>query len=103
MRIVSFEHNLASGVIARVRFKKGRGRILSFVVQLECLIEGRWYPIVRYDTAHGYAHRDVLKPDGKKEKQSVPVQDFNAALTYAQRDIKDHWRRYLAQYKRWLR
>ena len=103
MRTVSFEHNLASGVIARVRLTKERGRILSFVVQLECLIEGKWCPVVRYDTAHGFAHRDILKPDGTTEKQSIPAEDFNAALTYAQRDIKDHWCHYRERYKRWLK
>ncbi len=103
MRTVSFEHNLAPGVSARVRFIKERGRILSFVVQVECLIEGTWHPIVRYDTAHGFAHRDVLKPDGAQEKQPIPAGDFNAALTYAQRDIQAHWQFYVERYKGWLK
>jgi len=25
-------------------------------------------PVLRYDTAHGYAHKDLIKPDGAKEK-----------------------------------
>ena len=31
-------------------------QVLEFVVQLEILTEGRWKPVVRYDTAHGFAH-----------------------------------------------
>jgi len=103
LRTVSFEHNLASGAMVRVRITKERGRILSFVVQLECLVEDDWFPIVRYDTAHGFAHQDILKPDGTKEKQSIPVTDFNEALNYAQRDIKAHWHYYLERYGRWLK
>jgi len=85
-----------------VRIVKERGRILSFTVQLECLIKNDWCPVVRYDTAHGFAHRDILKPDGTEEKWSLPIPDFNDALTYAQRDIKANWRRYLEQYRRLL-
>lgn len=103
MPTISFEHTLASGVMTRVRITKERGHILSFMVQLECLVEGKWRPIVRYDTAHGFAHQDILKPDGTKEKQTIPVTGFNEALTYAQRDIKNRWRYYLERYKRWMR
>ena len=102
MRTVSFEHNLSSGVLIRVRIAKEKGRILSFVTQLECLVEGKWCPIVRYDTAHGFAHRDILRPTGVQEKQRIPTTDLNEALTYAQRDIKEHWRDYLERYVRWL-
>lgn len=87
----------------RVRINKERGHILSFVIQLECLLESKWHPIVRYDTAHGFAHRDTLKPGGTEEKQAITAADFNEALTYAQQDIKAHWRDYLERYKRWLK
>jgi hypothetical protein len=103
LRTISFEHNLSLGTMVRVHITKERGLILSFVVQLECLVEGDWCPIVRYDTAHGFAHRDILRPDGTQEKQPIPVTDFNEALTYAQRDIKAHWRSYLEQYRRRLK
>ena len=103
MRTISFEHNLSPGAMVRVRITKERGCILSFVVQLECSVGDKWCPIVRYDTAHGFAHQDILKPDGTKEKQPTLATDFNEALTYAQRDIKAHWRYYLERYKRWIK
>ncbi|MBI2180810.1 MAG: hypothetical protein HYU31_08330 [Deltaproteobacteria bacterium] len=47
----------------RVRAAKIRGRIVSFVVQYEAFIEGQWKAVVRYDTAHRFAHKDILHPD----------------------------------------
>ncbi|MHA2380883.1 MAG: DUF7718 family protein [Candidatus Thorarchaeota archaeon] len=32
------------------------------MVQLECYFYGEWVPVVRYDTAHGFAHCDRLRP-----------------------------------------
>lgn len=100
---VVFVHSLAPGSIARVRFTKERGRIVEFVVQLECLIGEEWRPVVRYDTAHGFAHQDILHPNGTTEKRALPVTDFNRALTFAQLDVKTNWQRYKERYARWLK
>ncbi len=43
-------------------------RIVFFRVQLETLIEREWFPVVRYDTAHGFAHRDLMSRHGQVEK-----------------------------------
>lgn len=59
MRIVEFRRMFDDKNAARVRFLVERDRVTEFVVQLECFIEGKWIPIVRYDTAHGFAHRDL--------------------------------------------
>ena len=45
--------------------------------------------------------RDILKPDGATIKRVVPVQDLNAALTFAHEDIRDRWFDYLERYRRW--
>jgi hypothetical protein len=39
---------------------KERGKIVFFRVQYETKINQIWYPVVRYNTAHGFAHRDLL-------------------------------------------
>jgi hypothetical protein len=44
---------------------KERGRIVFFRVQYETKIRDRWFPVVRYDTTHGYAHRDMLNIRGE--------------------------------------
>ena len=62
MRAVEFRRLLDYDNALRVMFESERGQILRFVVQLECQFveDGKWTPVVRYDTAHGYAHRDIM-------------------------------------------
>ncbi len=43
-------------------------------------------PVVRYDTAHDFAHRDLYTKDGKQVKTPLGM-DFNQARTFAQQDI----------------
>jgi hypothetical protein len=70
---------------------KERGRIVFFRVQYETKIRDRWFPIVRYDTTHGYAHRDLLNIRGDVEKTPLFNQDYNDALTFAENDLKSNW------------
>jgi hypothetical protein len=81
----AYEALLDDGILLRIRFIREQDHILSFVVQLERLIGEKWYPVIRYDTAHGYAHCDILWPDGTQEKRPMPVNDFNEALTLCSR------------------
>ena len=76
-----------------------RGRIVTFRIQYEALIEGEWRPIVRYDTAHGYSHKDVMHPDGTQSKEKFPYYSNAEVLTYGQRDIRRKWRRYREAYE----
>jgi hypothetical protein len=76
-----------------------RGGIVRFCVQYEAQIGGRWQPIVRYDTAHGHPHKDVLHPDGSQEKVEYYGYSREEVLTLGERDIKAHWQRYRAEYE----
>lgn len=82
----------------RVEALKEEGKILSFLVQYESYIEGKWRPIVRYDTAHSFAHRDILHPDGSKSKQPLFFQSYNEAFTFAIQDLKLNWKIYESRY-----
>lgn len=73
---------------------KERGKILFFRVQYETKINDVWYPVVRYDTAHGFAHRDVMSMKGSMKKTPLFKQDYNDALTFAEYDLKSNWRYY---------
>ena len=75
----------------RHRHTRIKRQIVHFVVQLEVLRRGRWHAVVRYDTAHGFAHRDLVHPSGRVEKFLLPSQDFNEALTYAELDLDANW------------
>jgi hypothetical protein len=72
-----------------------RGKILFFRVQFETKINNVWYPVVRYDTAHGFAHRDLLNLKGSVIKKTPLFnQDYNDALTFAEHDLKSNWELY---------
>ena len=73
---------------------KNKGKILYFRVQYETLVSNKWCPVVRYDTAHGFAHRDLLNIRGKIEKTPLFNQDYNDALTFAENDLKFNWKQY---------
>ena len=74
-----------------VRFKSD---VLGFVVQYETRLEGKWVPVGRYDTRHGFAQRDLLDRRGNKRKTPMFTEDFSEALTFAEFDIQSNWRLY---------
>ncbi len=105
MRTVEFRRLLDNDNALRVMFESDRGQIIRFVVQLECVFTegGEWFPIVRYDTAHGYAHCDVMHPHKKEEKTKMPVQDYNEAFNIAMDDIVKKRLSYRRRYEEWLK
>ena len=71
-----------------------RGKIVFFRIQYETRIGNRWYPVVRYDTSHGFAHRDMMSLKGSVTKTPLFKQDYNDALTFAESDLKLNWEYY---------
>jgi len=71
-----------------------KGRVIDFSVQYETFLDGEWIPVVRYDTSHGFAHRDLMSRKGQRRKTPLFVVDMNEALTFAENDIKDNWEMY---------
>ena len=78
----------------RVRLKVEKGELLDVVYQYETLIDNKWQPIVRYDCAHGFFHRDILMPNGDQEKQEITLDNLKSASKYAAQDLKDRWEWY---------
>ena len=74
--------------------------MIDFVVQLEVNLRGEWKPAVRYDTAHGFAHRDIFHADGRTEKVPLSVSDYNSALTFAESDLRTNWELYRERFLR---
>jgi hypothetical protein len=54
----------------------------------------QWHPIVRYDTAHGFAHRDLINRRGDVTKTPLFINDYNDALAFAESDLKANWEIY---------
>jgi len=99
---IKFVYTLSEEETERLRVYalKGKGQILKFVVQLEIKIDNIWKPIVRYDTAHSYSHKDIIHSDGSVEKQPLVFDNFNTAFTFAIQDIKLNWQWYKVAYKK---
>ncbi len=80
----------------RVRFTTERGQLTIFTVQYETTVEAQTWPVIRYDSAHGFAHVDVLAPDGSQvSKRPLPDhltldQAFQLGIT----DIVQNWKTY---------
>ncbi len=83
----------------RVEIYKRQDKILQFVVQYEIEIYNEWHPVVRYDTSHGFFHRDLLHPDGSKTKQPLYFETYKLALTYATQDLKQNWKLYRKRFE----
>ena len=69
-------------------------KLPNSMVQYEIFFRNKWHPVVRYDTSHGYAHKDLMYADGRKEKISLLFTDLNICLTYAENDLRANWKFY---------
>jgi hypothetical protein len=103
MRTVEFHRYLDNNNALRVEFELEHGQVLGFAVQLECRFreDDQWAPVVRYDTAHGFAHCDRLHPYDPAAKTEMKTRDYNEALTVALRDLADNWASYRRRYEQW--
>jgi hypothetical protein len=78
----------------RIRHVRIGNTIIEFLVQYELEVNGDWYPVVRYDSSHGFAHKDRLSFKGHVIKERLPFSDFNLALTFAEKDLKENLGKY---------
>ena len=73
-------------------------KIVEFRIQLEILVKDEWYAAVRYDTAHGKAHRDMLHPTRSQSKDWFEGYTIEEVLTIGQKDILENWSVYRDRY-----
>jgi hypothetical protein len=78
-------------------------QITEFRIQYEAFFSDQWHPIVRYDSAHGKPHRDILHPAGAETKEWFTPYNNAEILTIGQRDIVDNWKSYRARYESEMR
>lgn len=102
MRVIAYEVELDDTALEwlRLRVETERGRVIGFLVQYETTVAGQRTPVIRYDSAHGFAHRDVLGRRGEfVEKQALASHlSFREALDLGVRDIRANWRRYRREF-----
>ncbi len=87
----------------RLKIKTDKGKVIDIVVQYETKTGQQWKPVVRYDCAHGFFHRNIIFPSGEKEKKAIAIADLETALSYAEQDIKDRWEFYKERYIKLLK
>jgi hypothetical protein len=75
-----------------------KNKVINFTVQLEIFVKYKWQPIVRYDNAHGFVHKDVIHADGTQDKIPLFISDFKEALSFSDKDLKANWRLYRKQF-----
>lgn len=76
-----------------------RGKVLEFLVQLEIEVAGSWKAVIRYDTAHGFAHIDRYNLKGEARKERLKL-GYGEALSRAERDLKGNWAIYRDRFLR---
>jgi hypothetical protein len=86
-----------AGEWLRVRISVVAGQVRHFTVQYETTLAGTRIPVVRYDTAHGVPHRDLLNRHGEEVAKDFMMDYRNLAdaLVRAERDVRQNWPRYL--------
>lgn len=72
--------------------------MIGFVLQIEIYEDGIWYPVIRYDTAHGEAHIDYIDPCGREyHKVWLDVAaPFDDVYVQALQDIRLTYRAHIA-------
>jgi hypothetical protein len=96
----SYEIFLSPEDRERYRHVKQGKRILAFTVQYETLAGGEWRPVIRYDTAHGTVHKDILDLRGREKKVWLGLSDLREALLLADQDIRTNWQQYKERFLR---
>ncbi|HUY35727.1 MAG TPA: hypothetical protein VMV69_23490 [Pirellulales bacterium] len=78
---------------ARIRchYRRRANRVLEYTVQLEIRHDEAWRPVIRYDNAHGFCHRDTIHPDGTQDKMPIHRGDSNDNFTWAIEELRAHW------------
>jgi hypothetical protein len=74
--------------------------VTGFRIVLLADIDGVTHCVTRYDTSHGFTHRDILALGGRlTAKEVVEEQDFALASEKAYLDIVNNHKRYLVEYR----
>lgn len=91
MSVTEYVIPLGENARKRHSHETDKGEVVAFTVQLEVYMNNQWWEVIRYDSAHGFAHVDRYYPDGRKLKTKLNLK-FSEALTLADEDIKENWK-----------
>jgi hypothetical protein len=64
----------------------------------------KYYEVIRFDSAHGCPHKDILDPTGSVvRKVWFELLDNQQGLNLAIKDLKDNYELYIERFKKWLK
>ncbi len=95
---------LAEGIGIHVYFETFDGLVINFVVKLIIRIKGKYYEVIRFDSAHGCPHKDIIDSSGAIIRK-VWFESINnkQGLDLAIKDLKDNYEIYIERFEKWLR
>ena len=84
-----------------ITIEKEGGTGKGFVVNYVATISGKDHSVLRYDTRHGFPHKDVIRSDGSvARKERLPNLDGHALVDLAIDDLKSNWQIYRRRFER---
>lgn len=93
----AFFYPLTPEYRVRVRIWTENGKVVDFVVQLETFFKGEWKAVVRYNTAHGFPHKDLIYPDGTEIKEDLPRLELSKIVVIAIKDLRENYKLYVGR------
>ena len=95
---------LSEGIEIHVYFETLNGLVINFVVKLVLRIKGKYYEVIRFDSAHQCPHKDILNANGTiLRKIWFDFIDNRQGLDLAIKDLKDNYEMYVERFKKWLK
>lgn len=76
-----------------VTMKLRKVELLPSPFNWKIFVNNRWRAVIRYDSAHSFAHIDRYYLDGSRHKTELNLA-FSEALALADEDIKENWNAY---------
>jgi hypothetical protein len=89
-----------SRLILRHLFRVSKKSIVGFVMQVEIrrvTETEEWRPVIRYDCAHGFIHRDMIGSNGIKTKRKLSTQNVKDAISLASDEIRSNLHSWLQE------
>lgn len=96
----------------RLAFIREGQEIKDFLLQLEADVDGKWRPVLRYDTAHGKLHRDAYrflkrrfgrrrtaKRTGPVDTTYDPDVGYKETMSTEQNNIRDQWEYFVTRFE----
>lgn len=83
-----------------VWFETEKGRVTDFGVTLTYVEGEESYPVLRYDTAHGYIHKHIFWGlEERIEKRRFRGRNPGEVLNEALQDVDENWEKHIERFR----